>query len=433
MTQLTANVLNKPMTWSPSATVLLQRKCACGRHSTGGGECDECTTRKLQKKSRSGAGLSAVPPIVGQVLGSPGAALDTATRMRMEQHFGQDFSAVRVHTDAQAAHSADAIDALAYTVGPNVVFGRGQYAPATGAGQRLMAHELTHVLQQANDHGGSIDTRAAEAEADAMADGLTGSRAGTINVSVGKGQLLRKPKAGVDATAQAIIDAAKDDKTTPDASKRAIDLVWAILKAYYPAEAAKVKEVVFDPSDPGLTTQPLSSASQLGQRCSDDTPNKAPPNVKLPTGSDLLVKMCVGNAFLNQVDGFSRRVLQVGHELQHADQHRAGMGGPKNKNKREFQAYAWEALQEEKVGTGKMSFSTRLSLVDCALSILLCMSDADQAANAATKADLLKKRGEVDGKAGNPKTDPPSSCGPHPQGCSGDFSAPAKSSNAKEP
>jgi GH24 family phage-related lysozyme (muramidase) len=66
----------------------------------------------------------------------------------MESRFGHDFSRVRVHTDARAAQSARAVDALAYTVGRDVVFAAGQYAPGTRGGKRLLAHEMTHVLQQ---------------------------------------------------------------------------------------------------------------------------------------------------------------------------------------------------------------------------------------------------------------------------------------------
>jgi Domain of unknown function (DUF4157) len=66
----------------------------------------------------------------------------------MEPRFGHDFSKVRVHTDAEAAESAQAVNALAYTVGRDVVFGAGQYAPQTSEGRRLLAHELTHVVQQ---------------------------------------------------------------------------------------------------------------------------------------------------------------------------------------------------------------------------------------------------------------------------------------------
>ena len=66
----------------------------------------------------------------------------------MESRFGQDFSAVRVHTDVSAQRSADEVNALAYTVGPHIAFGAGQYSPSTASGQQLLAHELTHVVQQ---------------------------------------------------------------------------------------------------------------------------------------------------------------------------------------------------------------------------------------------------------------------------------------------
>ncbi|MGI8587618.1 MAG: eCIS core domain-containing protein [Chloroflexia bacterium] len=90
-----------------------------------------------------------VPPIVHDVLRSPGQPLDAGTRAFMEPRFGHDFSGVRVHTDGRATQSAGAVNALAYTVGRDVVFGAGQYAPGTRAGRQLLAHELTHVVQQA--------------------------------------------------------------------------------------------------------------------------------------------------------------------------------------------------------------------------------------------------------------------------------------------
>jgi outer membrane protein OmpA-like peptidoglycan-associated protein len=85
---------------------------------------------------------------VHEVLSSSGQPLDSGTRSFMESRFGQDFSQVRVHTDQQAVQSAQAVDALAYTVRPHVVFGEGQFAPHTHTGAQLLAHELTHVLQQ---------------------------------------------------------------------------------------------------------------------------------------------------------------------------------------------------------------------------------------------------------------------------------------------
>ncbi len=103
--------------------------------------------RKEHSNSSDGGKAQDVSPIVGSVLADGGGQpLDASTRATMEPHFGQDFSQVRVHTDGQAAESARAIDARAYTMGSDVVFGAGEYAPGTSEGQRLLAHELTHVL-----------------------------------------------------------------------------------------------------------------------------------------------------------------------------------------------------------------------------------------------------------------------------------------------
>jgi hypothetical protein len=93
------------------------------------------------------------PAIVHDVLRSSGHPLDPQTRAYFDPRFGHDFSRVRVHADAQAAASAQAINALAYTVGDHVAFKHGQYAPDTSQGRQLLAHELAHVVQQ----GGSSE------------------------------------------------------------------------------------------------------------------------------------------------------------------------------------------------------------------------------------------------------------------------------------
>jgi hypothetical protein len=131
---------------------LLQRKCACGGTAGSGGECAECKEKKLQRKSR-GSGLenhneSFAPPIVHDVLRSRGEPLDTATRAFMEPRFAHDFSAVRLHTDSRAAESAGAVGASAYTVGSHIVFNAGRYSAGSSGSARLLAHELTHVVQQ---------------------------------------------------------------------------------------------------------------------------------------------------------------------------------------------------------------------------------------------------------------------------------------------
>jgi len=77
-----------------------------------------------------------------------GAPLDPTTRAFMEPRFGHDFSQVRVHTDARAATVARSLDALAFTVGDDIAFAPGQYRPGSDEGRALLAHELTHTLQQ---------------------------------------------------------------------------------------------------------------------------------------------------------------------------------------------------------------------------------------------------------------------------------------------
>lgn len=133
------------------ASGILQRKCACGNQTMAGGECEACGKKRLTLQRRAvdnRSEPSEVPPIVHEVLRSPGQPLDPDTRAFMQPRFGHDFSGVRVHTDAKAEASSKAVNALAYTVGRNVVFGAGEYAPRTSRGQQLMAHELMHVVQQ---------------------------------------------------------------------------------------------------------------------------------------------------------------------------------------------------------------------------------------------------------------------------------------------
>ena len=108
------------------------------------------TSPTLAQRSVSGSTATAgtVPPIVQDVLASSGEPLDAATRTFFEPRFGHDFGNVRIHADATAAESARAVGALAYTGGEHIVFGRELYAPESGSGTRVLAHELTHVIQQ---------------------------------------------------------------------------------------------------------------------------------------------------------------------------------------------------------------------------------------------------------------------------------------------
>lgn len=133
---------------TPSAAGLLQRRCACGNHAAGG-QCAACAERDaVLRRSSADAAAAEVPPSVHDTLRSSGQPLDAAVQTFMAERFGHDFSRVRVHTDARAAESAARVNALAYTVGQDLVFAQGRYAPDTSQGMRLLAHELAHSVQQ---------------------------------------------------------------------------------------------------------------------------------------------------------------------------------------------------------------------------------------------------------------------------------------------
>ena len=129
----------------------LQRKCVCG------GGCPACQTAQshsdhehVQTKhvGSNDFETTAAPPIVHEALSSAGQPLDSSTREFMEPRFGHDFSQVRIHTGPPASVAARGVAAQAFTAGEYIAFGHGQYAPAGTAGRHLLAHELTHVLQQ---------------------------------------------------------------------------------------------------------------------------------------------------------------------------------------------------------------------------------------------------------------------------------------------
>ena len=159
----------------------LQRKCACGGIPGPTGECEKCREKRLGRQHHAGIHVErrGVPSIVREVLSSSGQPLDAATRSFMEPRFGHDFSQVRVHTDANAAASARAVNALAYTVGHDVVFGANKYAPASQNGRGLLAHELAHTIQQRSASG---------APPSADPDGIFESSADTAGRAVANGR-----------------------------------------------------------------------------------------------------------------------------------------------------------------------------------------------------------------------------------------------------
>jgi hypothetical protein len=146
----------------------IQRKCS---------QCEEEEEKRLHRKEDGSSAPNTAPAIVHDVLRAPGQPLDSGTRNFMEPRFGRDFSPVRVHTDEKAAESARVVQAQAYTVGNDVVFDSRQYAPESDAGRRLLAHELTHVVQQTHGPAGLARQQAG-----------TGTRTGTTTGGTPQGQ-----------------------------------------------------------------------------------------------------------------------------------------------------------------------------------------------------------------------------------------------------
>jgi hypothetical protein len=118
--------------------------------------CDDGEAKMLQPKPVGPyrAATGETPPIAHDVLRSPGEPLDAGTRAEMEARFQYNFAHMRVHANAQAAASAQALNACAYTFGQRIVFGPNRYAPSTVEGRWLLAHELAHTIQQRN--GGDV-------------------------------------------------------------------------------------------------------------------------------------------------------------------------------------------------------------------------------------------------------------------------------------
>jgi hypothetical protein len=121
----------------------------CGGCEMENGE--ELVGTKFNRKPSNADTLENIDQItdeINNIHSSGGSSLDSSTKEYMDSRFGYDFSKVVIHNDERAARSAHTIDALAYTLGNHVVFGSGWYSPNTLDGRRLLAHELTHVVQQ---------------------------------------------------------------------------------------------------------------------------------------------------------------------------------------------------------------------------------------------------------------------------------------------
>ena len=132
----------------------LQRQRECGSTCAKCGEEEQHAVQRSSEEAEAPAEFNGIPATHGEPLG-------TDTRGPLEAHFGADLSDVRVHTSSEAADSASKLDAVAYTSGRDIYFAPGMYSPASDSGQRLLAHEVAHVVQQGAGKEPTIATKSA--------------------------------------------------------------------------------------------------------------------------------------------------------------------------------------------------------------------------------------------------------------------------------
>jgi hypothetical protein len=185
------------------ASSRLRRACAC---ASTGEQCARCASGVMQRSAASPWAGGSLPRAVHEVLAAPGAALDAGTRSSMQASFGQDLSHVRIHADTEAAQSASAVGAAAYTVGNHIAFAYGRYEPQTAEGRALLAHELTHVVQQGRA-GAALqrdpaepteidDDKDAEEEADLIAEAIAFGWPVKVSAKAKRAGLARQPFLG---------------------------------------------------------------------------------------------------------------------------------------------------------------------------------------------------------------------------------------------
>jgi hypothetical protein len=211
-----------------------------------------------------------------------------------------------------------------------------------------------------------------------------------ISVQRDGGHALSTPvsTSDLDDRARAIITAAQ--ATTPGIDERAVNAVWAIINTYYSDKKSMVSGVSYSASEPGLLTT------------SHGTGDKS-------TGS-----IAVGHYFVTNTSDayFARRVVQVGHELEHIQQHREGKGGEGHRHEREFLAFYHEGLNAALAHTGRISHSTRVDLMDQAIRNYNAMTDEQKRQYADKYRDLLERRTEEQRKSGHATTDAPTEQAP---------------------
>ncbi len=261
---------------------LLQRSCACGGAAGMSGECEDCRKKTLQKKLSVGssndpleqeadraadralaaaphtaatratphiqrltnqpqAHAGTAPESVNSTLSEAGTPMASTLRRDMEQRFGHDFSRVRIHAGESAQKSASEVSARAYTVGEHIAFNAGQFAPDTRPGRRLIAHELTHVIQQgASPHMGLLQRDTVESECEAA-------------------RKEQDPEKMRDPEEVKVLCAADRARKNPKDDTRmmlsASEIVYRLARLYFPKQADQIGGVGFSGALEGVRVE----------------------------------------------------------------------------------------------------------------------------------------------------------------------------------
>lgn len=316
----------------------LQRKCSCGASSVVG-ECESCKSKKLQRRAAMGAddhpleaeadraaaavlggsgsggpplltrmtgeGATELPESVQHTLARGGRPLERGTRRFMERRFGADFSAVRVHHDAQAAQSARELQARAYTVGSHIVFGTGEDSSSRS---RLLAHELAHTVQQ----GGSPRQlqRACLPDAECKEEGATLEK--FVEETEKKPENITKAEKRKKSCGKTPPDAS----CTSDGHNSPATSLNALLKQHNPSRAAFITGVFVDKDMPasysGVTYDCAQSVPTLqGGQCTF-IPDKLEAEARLYRKGDKSVGGLARSEWLTGALGI------LAHETEHA-------------------------------------------------------------------------------------------------------------------
>jgi len=236
-------------------------------------------------------------------------SLDASVRSSFEPRFQQDFSRVRVHTDDRAASTATAANARAYTLGNNIFFNAGQYQPRSENGRRLLAHELTHVVQQKK---GAFEAPSAPGNPSTEVE----HEAARAELTVASTQpILVKSTANPRVPLFAPLTAAT---TQPDPREQIIDLAESNDAAHRQAALDLIVRTYFHPpaSFAGITYDPNFVANRRRAHASV-SPQHA------DTGGDFggPQRISIGPHFFQHFrDRYAQRVRTIGHELQHVEQ-----------------------------------------------------------------------------------------------------------------